>query len=211
MTIATVYQNYQIPPNLQRHQLQVAAVVKFLQSHWSGPAVQWQVATLAALLHDMGNILKFKRPFLGELEPDAQRWLAVQDQFQAKYGSDVHTATRAIIVELISPDQPLILKEGPAILDTIDGMKRMFVGSSDVSWATRAVEYADSVVTPRGIENFETRMADLIERYPHKDAAWHAPFRKNADLIAPLVKFDLDRLGDVDFSLSIKSLQEMEV
>lgn len=70
MKIQEIYRRYSIPPNLERHMLQVAAVGEYICTHWSGPELNSQLILQALLLHDLGNIVKFKRPFLGELEQE---------------------------------------------------------------------------------------------------------------------------------------------
>src|SRR5258708_24588552 len=96
-SILQIYQKYNLPPNLIRHQLEVSAVGRYLCDHWTGTHVDKELITQALLLHDMGNIIKFKRPFLGELEKDSAYWEKVQDEFIQKYGKDVHNATVKII------------------------------------------------------------------------------------------------------------------
>ena len=103
MQIVEIYQRYDIPPNLVRHQLGVTAVGAYLMDHWLGTAIDQELVIQTLLLHDMGNIIKFKRPFLGELEAEAGYWEKIQDQYFKKYGTDVHLATLAIVNELRLP------------------------------------------------------------------------------------------------------------
>lgn len=194
---------YQIPPNLQRHMLQVAAVGELLREHWQGPPVHWQVVRMTLLLHDMGNIIKFKRPFLGELESDAPHWEQVQQAYVAKYGSNVHEATGDIIREL--PLAPSLQKQ---VLHTLDGMQKMFNHQSDLSWETRVVEFADCVVTPAGITDFETRMADLHFRYGKTDPSWQLPFRENAQLMQEQVDIDLAEIAQHDVTAALQQLAQ---
>ena len=53
-----IYAEFKIMPNLQLHQLRVAAVGKLISEHFTVP-VNVRDVVLACLFHDMGNILKF--------------------------------------------------------------------------------------------------------------------------------------------------------
>lgn len=186
--------------------LEVAAVVEFLHEHWQGPAVAWRVAVGAALLHDMANIIKFKRPFLGDLEADAAHWQHVQADWIARYGTDVAEATKQVIEQLT------LRTSKSAVLQTLGGMRLMFDGQEDgITWETRVLEYADCCVTPIGIEGFEPRMRDLQLRYEKHDTAWQEPFRANAIQVQNAVDVDLVLLPDQDFSQAIKRLADWEV
>ena len=55
MTIWEAYEAYRIMPNLRLHQLRVAAVARELAQALHADV---ELVTRAALLHDMGNIMK---------------------------------------------------------------------------------------------------------------------------------------------------------
>lgn len=103
MTIGQIYEKYHIMPNLQTHMYRVAAVANSLCTHFKNECDAESVIA-AALLHDMGNILKFD--LTGQ-----EKWLHLQREFKEKYGTDEYVATVAIsrevgvtqrVVELIS-------------------------------------------------------------------------------------------------------------
>ncbi|MEP7166827.1 MAG: HD domain-containing protein [Candidatus Woesebacteria bacterium] len=198
--ITDIYKKYKIPPNLVRHQLEVTAVGRFICDHWTGEPVDKDKITQILLLHDMGNIIKFKRPFLGESEPQSDYWESVQAEFIAKYGNDVHLATQAIFKELgkaetLSPwlDDMHLLNRDP---------KR------PISWDVRIIEYADNCVTPGGIVGFEARLQDLMFRYHHtEDEPWVQLLRENAKLVQEKVDADLRTIDTADFSGEIDRLK----
>lgn len=198
MTLTEIYTKYQIPPNLIRHQLQVTAVGDYVSSHWNGPKIDKKLVTEALLLHDMGNIIKFKRPFLGELEKDADHWEQVQEAFVQKYGSDVMLATDEIIGEL----------GFSSVREVLDEMKDVWENPErEVSFEARICEYADCCVTPKGIEGFEIRMEDLRVRYHQNEQDPIISYmRANARTLIPLVDADLTKLSAVDFSKEIAQL-----
>lgn len=197
--ITDIYTHYKIPPNLQRHQLEVTAVGRYVCDHWRGDPVDRDKITRVLLLHDMGNILKFKRPFLGELEPQATYWESVQEDFQSRYGNDENAATYAICEE-IGIDREIInaIKE-------ISSYRFPDLES-------RISNYADMCVSPEGIVGFEKRMVDLKKRYGSADfSAKNDSRRQNATVIAQNVDVDLSHLSDVDFSAEIESLRHYSI
>ncbi len=57
--ISEIYEEYKIMPNLREHQLRVAAVAAQICDNFNKPLNKKEIIT-ACLLHDMGNIIKFK-------------------------------------------------------------------------------------------------------------------------------------------------------
>lgn len=199
MNILETYRRYDIPPNLVRHQLEVAAVGRYICDHWTGEAVDKNLVTQALLFHDMGNIIKFKRPFLGELEKDALHWEQVQDKYFQKYGRDVHVATCAIIREL-GAKQALFVAEKV--------QEGNFIGYESLPWEVKVCEYADCCVTPQGIVGFETRLTDLMARYHRtNDEEWVAIMRRNATDVERMVNVNLSELSLVNFDEEIGNLR----
>ncbi|HSW89432.1 MAG TPA: hypothetical protein VLH19_01005 [Patescibacteria group bacterium] len=183
MTTSRIYERYTIPPNLIRHQLEVTAVGRWVCDHWVGQDINEELITQALLLHDMGNIIKFKRPFLGELEKDHTHWENVQEEFIATYGNDVHTATDAIVNELGLPE----------VFDLLQQMEAVWKDPEhEQSWDAKICEYADCCVTPEGIVGFEIRIADLKNRYDMTDTSQHVILAtKNAREVEENYKGDL--------------------
>lgn len=104
MKIIDVYRRFSTPPNLQEHMFRVCAVALLLQEHWVGEEVDWHKAKIIALLHDLGNVVKFdldKNPeFLGEEQVNVEHWKSVQKETIKKYGSDDHEATKKMLEEI---------------------------------------------------------------------------------------------------------------
>ncbi len=197
--ITDVYTKYKIPPNLVRHQLEVTAVGRYICDHWTGEPVDKEKITLALLLHDLGNILKFKRPFLGELEPQAAYWESVQQEFIATYGKDVHHATKTMVLELKLPAVSALLEEMHDTWANPDVA---------VSLESRICEYADCTVTPVGIVGFEARIEDLKHRYSLTEESQHIMLaRKNGHFVEEHVNVDLTNLASVDFSSEMDALR----
>jgi hypothetical protein len=153
---------------------QVAAVGEFVCKHWkkamaeevgntTNPPVaekfpDQDLVRDVLLVHDLGNIVKFSRPFLGELEAEADHWARVQDDFRERYGEKATVATVAMLEELHAR---------PILAEIIQDMSPLESGEIPfIHLETQICSFADMSVTPRGIEGFEARMLDLTERYP---------------------------------------------
>lgn len=192
MTLQEIYTKYTIPPNLVRHQIEVAAVGKYVCDHWTGPEVDTDLIVRTLLLHDLGNIIKFFRPFMGELEPQATYWEGIQADFIVRYGSSPDEATYKILEEL----------QFMKILENLQHMKMVWEKpNEEASWEARICEFADTCVTPIGIQGFETRMQDLANRYGHtQDTSVYQAMKHNADLVLENVDTDLADLSKIDWS-----------
>jgi HD-GYP domain-containing protein (c-di-GMP phosphodiesterase class II) len=59
MIIQTIYDTYNIPAHLQLHMLRVAAIVQNICQEWKTQNMDVQQLITVALLHDLGNIVKF--------------------------------------------------------------------------------------------------------------------------------------------------------
>lgn len=102
-TIAQIYSDFRIMPNLQLHQLRVAAVAKTVCNRFTFECDTAHVV-VACLIHDMGNIIKSKLdrfPAWTEAA-DLKYWEQVKRNFIAQYGEDERAATLAIARELAS-------------------------------------------------------------------------------------------------------------
>lgn len=159
MTIQDLYQKYQIPPNLQLHQLRVAAVASIICNHVKGP-IDTRNVLLTCLLHDMGNIIKFNLALFPEfLEPEGLiYWKDVQDRFKRKYGLDEHLATKKIVKEIGVPQ-----KVG-ALINNYGFSKAFEVYKSD-SNELKIATYSDHRVAPFGVVSMKRREEDGRERY----------------------------------------------
>ncbi len=160
--IKTIYEQYQIMPNLQLHMLRVAAVAKIILDHLREPLSQDEEAHIisACLLHDMGNIVKFKLEYFPEfLEPGGLHyWEGVQKDFWQRYGTDQHDVHSKIAQEL---------NVHPRTLELINaiGAKNACANSQSVAIARKICSYADIRVAPHSITSLEERITEAQERY----------------------------------------------
>jgi hypothetical protein len=202
--ILDIYAQYRIPPNLQRHMFEVAAVGMYIAEHWTGPSIDKVLLTQALLLHDLGNIVKFKKPFLGELEKDSAHWENIQQETIEKYGAVAHDATEAMIRELgvIEPIQDLIqqMRANP------DG------SSAAESWEAKIADCADFCVSPEGIVGITQRLEDFLIRYElTKDDPVVVAWLRNAEEVQKNITVHLEKISGENFSKTVKTLHSQKI
>lgn len=162
MTIAEIYQAYQIMPNLQQHMFRVTGVAEQVCQHLQAH-VERENILRACLLHDMGNIIKFDLQYFPEfLEPEGlEYWQQVKDEFIQKYGKNPHHATIAIVTELGASDR---IKE---LIDAVGfNLAKKNFESDDFS--RKVCAYADMRVAPHGVVSLSERLEDGRKRYEAK-------------------------------------------
>lgn len=161
-TVQQIYEGYKIMPNLQVHQLRVAAVAMMICDNFSEPLPKHEMVS-GCLIHDMGNILKFKLDLFPEFtKPEGMNyWEGVKEEYRKKYGNDEHVATFAIAKELGVSEKTFTLIEAISFL----GAPSLALGDS---FAHKIMEYCDDRVNPFGVVSLEVRLADLRKRYAHK-------------------------------------------
>ena len=163
MKISEIYAKYKINKGLQEHMIRVAAVAKQISNHYEIEIDEETIVT-ACLLHDMGNLLKFKFDVAPELcEPEGVAyWVAAQQEMKEKYGENVHDATCAMIKE-ISSDPKVNEVTDNASFDVIIQVAE--TGSLE----EKVLEYADMRVGLHGIISVRERFDDIANRYtPHR-------------------------------------------
>jgi hypothetical protein len=156
MTVGEIYRHYQLMPNLQQHMFRVAAVAEvigreLLKAKLSDAALSFtdqdlQDVLAALLLHDLGNMAKFKLDYFPEfvLPEGLAYWQAEQEQFWAKYGKNAHQATLQMLDELGVSSR---VKE---LVDSVSFNKaKKNLDSPD--YARKLCAYADMRVGPHGV------------------------------------------------------------
>jgi hypothetical protein len=157
--ITDVYKEYKIMRNLQMHQLQVAAVAMQICESLDTDFDRKDMITMC-LIHDMGNIIKFKIDKYPELnEPEGTPyWQSVQDEYKRKYGDNEHHATVAIAQELSVPAfvvDSFAVTDLFAEKDTVEGD----------SFFNKFFCYCDNRVAFNGVVSLEEKKADNYKRY----------------------------------------------
>ena len=160
--ILEIYEQYKIMPSLAMHQLRVTSVARLIIDNFNeNIKINHEKVITGALLHDMGNIIKFNLLIFPEFnEPmGLEYWQKVQNEYFEKYGKDEHNAT----VE--------IMKELNIRTDIIEMIESMIFGalckhsSKETSLELKIMHYVDMRVGPYGILSYEDRMLDVRKRY----------------------------------------------
>lgn len=163
-----------------------------MYDHWQGNSVNKELLIQSALLHDLGNLVKFQRPFLGEMGERAEYWQKVQDEQRARYGQDAKQATLQMIEEL---------GLGDTVGAVLRDMEVLFAGGNTVMVEAQLVECSDLIVTPEGIVGYARRKQDLIDRYGESHGlAWVEPADRLYQLVSENVSVDLATIASVDWS-----------
>lgn len=142
----------------------VAAVVAWVLDHWKGPEVDKDAVIAAALVHDLGNIVKFdfdwpgQAQLVGEEWNRKEYWKAVQETVFARYGTKHDDATDAMLAELGA--DPSV---GRIVHAT--GYQHLPRMAQHGSWEEKLLVYGDLRVAPHGIVSREERMREGRERY----------------------------------------------
>jgi hypothetical protein len=102
--ITDIYSEYKIPLTLQEHMFRVASVIKYFLEKIDVNLDKKNMIT-AALLHDMGNIVKINfdndTPINNSYTHEQKEyWKNVKNEYVEKYGENTDIATLAICAEL---------------------------------------------------------------------------------------------------------------
>jgi hypothetical protein len=194
MNILEIYKKYQIMPQLQEHQLTVAAVADmicenitlilpdflmqknrdtFSHREKGAESADHENIVSACLLHDMGNIVKFDLTKTSDLHPelflkpeDQIFWESVKQEFIKKYGIGSHNVTMKIVQEIgVSPR----VKE---LVDCV-GFDQGTDNAATADFGKKICAYSDMRVMPAGVCGLEQRMADLRVRYKNHPEGAH--------------------------------------
>lgn len=160
MNVQQIYNQYQIPPNLQKHMLRVTGVSQIILENWQGVHLDKNSIVNACLFHDMANIIKFKftKPYLfKEEEKQVEHWKKIHLEYIKKYGNDVHKATLIIGKEI-----GLSVK----ILNIIENIEWDYTQKlmEEKNFESLIPIYCDMRIGPFGIMTLEKRINNLKTR-----------------------------------------------
>ena len=167
--INTIYDRFEIPPNLRLHMFRVAAVGEMICDSWKngGMAVDRDEVVAACLTHDLGNIVKMTLDGEGSLNMlggearNVDHWRSVKRRIIDRYGDTPEKATTNMGMEIGLNERTMFLinNGGGAPLLLTD----QIIKTGD--WALKIFSYCDCRVTPFSITSARERVEDLINRY----------------------------------------------
>lgn len=157
MKILEIYKSYNIPQNIQDHQLKVASVASLIMDSQKSNFDNDLIIT-TCLLHDMGNIIKSDFDIFPEfLEPEGRSyWENVKKDFIEKYGQNEDKATQQIVKEL---------KVDNRISKMLENFKFKDEPKNILEKHVNLCIYSDLRVGPHGIITSKDRIDDAEKRY----------------------------------------------
>lgn len=163
--ILELYDHYQILPNLREHQFRVAGVAAGLLRLLQIGGEERLDVLKAALLHDMGNILKFNLtpPNIFIADNELPKWQRVKQEFSDRYGNNVHEATQKIANEIGVNEHVLTLIRAVdfhLLEENTHGAPLLFT----------LMQYADMRVAPHSVTSLQERFEDGRRRYAKRNA-----------------------------------------
>ncbi|CAN5229849.1 hypothetical protein BH09PAT2_BH09PAT2_02750 [soil metagenome] len=170
MTIQQIYEQYILMPTLQMHQYRVAGVAHMLCLHYDNKVDAVNIVA-ACLLHDMGNILKFKLEMFPDfLEPQGMDyWKKIKNEYHYKYGNDEHKATLEIAKEIFKKRNPAINEKlnTERTLELINaiGFSSAQYNFESIDISRKIAAYADMRMEPHGVTSLALRLKDGNKRF----------------------------------------------
>ena len=200
MKLAEIYEKFKTPPNLQEHMLRAAGVASFITDHWTEPKIDKELIIKAALVHDLGNLIRFdfiNHPeFLGEEQKRLTYWISVQKEIVAKYGTDDHLATARMLREIGVSKKMLSRVSNKSFRNVLNIEKT-------TDWELKILFYADMRVGPYGIMPLVDRLNEVINRWPEAERG------KWVDHIEACKKIEKEIQGNVDINLQEITLDSL--
>jgi hypothetical protein len=160
MTVAQVYAQYKVLPNLQQHMLRVAAFCEVLSKSWTGITIDTQAMIHTCLFHDIAKPITFDMSKQAQYVKSAAELEEIRQIHQnliAKYGSNEHVAAIRVFQEIG------LGVEAERLIDNLewDYIPRL-LQENDV--ASLIVIYSDMRIGPRGVLSIAERMENLRAR-----------------------------------------------
>lgn len=210
MKISEIYKIYRIPPQLQLHQIRVAAIAKYICVNMS-VQVDTDDVVSADLLHDMGNIIKFDLNLFPEyLEPEGlEYWQTVKSDYINKYGEDEHVATEKIALEITNNERI------HQILGYI-GSSKIDLVNQNGDYSYKIVNYADDRISVNGVVSVERLLEEREKRKRKKKPEGYYSLlsdkiKTNEKNIQKVCKINLDHITDNTISDIIDELRNFEI
>jgi hypothetical protein len=202
MKISELYEKYNIPPNLKDHMFRVAGVASFIADHWIGSGIDKTALIKCALVHDLGNMVKFDfdkhAEFLGNEQKNIEKWIKIQKEMIAKYGEGDNEATNKILKEIGFPSDLTELIYSKRFLNSIHTLK---FGD----FILKILHYSDLRVTPYGVDTLLGRFAEMKGRGQYNDKL------EREDLIQACIELEKQIQSKVDIPLGDITPETIEI
>ena len=161
MNLEEVYNYLGTPSGLREHMLTVAGLALLIKECWNGEVIDWTAVITAALIHDVGNVIKFDLvncpELLGSELPRLEYWRIEQKRLIEKYGSDDHDATDKMLQELNVSESVRAMIRAKSF-----GNAKETASSGD--WLVKILLYCDLRVLPGGVGTLDERVDEIKGR-----------------------------------------------
>ena len=160
--INDIYDEFDIPQNLREHMMRVAGAVALICDNWKGLKINKNDVVATALLHDLGNVVKYDlspegRKLVND-DSDVEQLKELQQSMIAKYGKDADMASAKMAAEA---------GVNKRVLDLItdNGIDHIEDTANSKDMEQKIVKYCDLRVLPRGIGSLKERFDEAKIRY----------------------------------------------
>lgn len=162
MKILDIYEKFHIDIPLRNHQLSVAAICLYLNEK---AALETNISNnivSAALLHDIGNMVKGKSDKFIEGK-DFEKWKKIEIDLRNQFGNDADTATSKMIdtLNLVNSEEIRKYIDLVGVKNLISKPKKFYSEINNI-----ILPYADLRIAPSGIVSVETRLDEARRRNP---------------------------------------------
>ena len=182
MKISEIYKKYKTMPNLQAHMLRVTAVASTICDNFQKPIDKSSIIT-TTLLHDIGNIVKFKLEAFPEfLEPGGlEYWNSVQQEFIDKYGKNDYQTTYKILREI---------EVDPKVFSLIKSMefRKAPINARHKNFEKKICQYSDLRVAPLGVLSLNERLTEVQDRFMRNKGIDEGKFTRLAESMRSIEK-----------------------
>lgn len=160
-----IYDRLDTQTSLREHMIRVAAVASMICDNWTGERISKSDVVAAALIHDIGNLVKFD--FEGSISRELAKedpkgigyWRKQQEKLIEKYKTDDAYAVTLAMAKELGVDKKIV-----RILEVCTAANAgKFLESKD--YEVMILFYSDYRVGPFGIVSLKERLADLRKRY----------------------------------------------
>jgi hypothetical protein len=195
-----IYRRLDVPPNLKEHMIRVASVASIICDNWKGERINKDDVIAAALIHDVGNLVKFdfagrtSNELLKKDPRDIGYWKRKQKALIKKYKTnDAQVVILAMMKEIGASKKIVRLLE----LCTPTNIKKILKSHN---YEAMMLSYCDNRVGPFRIVSLKERFADLEKRYIGRFYQGEVITKKSFGYLKPLVLIEKELMRNARLS-----------
>lgn len=208
MKVNNIYQEYQIPKNLQEHMLRVAALAEIILENWKGEQIDKRSIVIACVLHDLAKPMNFdlsKQAKFGLTPEEIEDLAKLQNRLRNDFGKTEHQALINICKSLGC---------SPVTIRIIENFEWEFIPRLMIEndMESLVAIYSDMRIGLKGILSLKDRLEDLKTResaddYQEKETNGF----KLENLIMKNNTVDLNSIKDEQINARFEDLLDIEI